>query len=224
MMMAAILPASLFAEDVAAAVLRTSGQGVFVNGSPAPSLAAIFSGDFIETPKQAVARIEATGSSANIDPETLLKFDDQELILDHGSLAVFTGRGFRVRVGCVTVTPVNPSIQTTYEVQDREGKVTVHATKGDVYIDAKSKNAKEVKNPSRSSREIVRETEQKSREENCAAPPMRRPTTAGLGAPMNSPWVIGAGVLALSGLTLWVLCKGDDPISPSSPQDGCPTP
>jgi len=206
-------------------MLRSSGQGVFVNGSPAPSSAAIFSGDFIETPKQAAARIEATGSSATIDPETLPQcFEDQELVLDHGSLAVFTRRGLHVRVDCVTVTPVNPSIETTYEVLDREGKVTVHATKGDVYIDAKSKNPKEVKNPSKSSRGIVRESEQKSCEEKCGAPAMKWQKPPGLGAAMNSPWAIGGGVVAIGGLTVWVLCKGDDPISPSSPHDGCPIP
>jgi len=32
MMMAAILRASVFAQDVAAAMLRSNGQGVFVNG------------------------------------------------------------------------------------------------------------------------------------------------------------------------------------------------
>jgi hypothetical protein len=120
--MASILPASLVGQEIAAAMLRSTGEGVIVNGSPAPSSAAIFSGDFIETQKQAVARIEATGSSANIDPETMVTFEDQELVLDHGSLAVFTGRGLRVRVGCISVTPVNPSIETTYEVLDREVK------------------------------------------------------------------------------------------------------
>ena len=223
--MSAILQVSTLADDLAAAMLRSNGQGVFVNGSPAPASTAIFDGDFIETQKQALARIEATGSSVNIDPETILRFQAQEVFLDHGSLSVFTGKGLRVRVGCVTVTPVDPAVETTYEVFDREGKVTVHATKSDVYIDAKSKNAKEVKNHSRSRREIVRESEQRSREETCAAAGDKWHTTPGVGAIMNSPWAIGAGAVAIGGLTVWVLCKGDDPISPSSPtHDGCPIP
>lgn len=223
--MSAILPVSAFADDVAVAMLRSNGQGVFVNGSPAPASIAIFDGDFIETQKQAIARIEATGSSINIDPETVVKFQVEEIVLDHGSLSVFTGRGLRVRVGCVTVTPVNPSIATTYEVLDRDGKVTVHATKNDAYIDAKSKNPKEAKDPSRSSREIVRESEQKSREEKCGGAYMRPASgVSGLGAWMNSPWAIGAGVAAIGGLTTWVLVQDDDPISPSCPAKKCPIP
>jgi len=122
------------------------------------------------------------------------------------------------------LTPVNPSIATTYEVLDRDGKVTVHATKNDVYIDANSKNPKEVKNPSRSSREIVRESEQKSREEKCGGAYVRPASgVSGLGAWMNSPWAIGAGAAAIAGLTTWVLVKDDDPISPSCPTKNCPT-
>lgn len=203
-------------------MLRSNGQGVFVNGSPVPASIAIFDGDFIETEKQAMARVEATGSSVNIDPETVLKFQVEEIILDHGSLSVFTGRALRVRVGCVTVTPVNPSIATTYEVLDRDGKVTVHAKKSDVYIDAKSKNQKEVTNPSHSSREIVRESEHKSREEKCGGAYVKGQNAPGVGGMLNSPWAIGAGAAAIGGLTVWVLIKDDDPISPSCPTNKCP--
>jgi hypothetical protein len=222
-LIAVTLPASTFGDE-AAAMLRSSGQGVFVNGSPALPSVAIFANDFIEAQKHAVARIEMSGSSVTIDPETILMFDAQELSLDHGRLAVFTGRGLRVRVGCITITPANPSIETTYEVLDREGKVTVHATKSDVYIEAKSKSAKERKNPSRS-RDLVRESEQKSRDEKCAGAAIKGQMTPGIGAALSSPWAIGAGVAAVGGLTLWVLCKGDDPISPSAPEQApCPIP
>ena len=218
------LPASSFADDTAAAMIRSSGEGVSVNGNPALPSVAVFANDFIETQKQGVARIEMSGSSVNVDPETILMFDTQELSLDHGRLAVFTGRGLRVRVGCVTITPVNPSSETAYEVLDREGKVTVHATKSDVYIDTKSKSTKERKNPSHS-RDLVRESEQKLRDERCAGTAIKGQTTPGIGAALNSPWAIGAGVTAVGALTLWVLCKGDDPISPSAPnQAPCPIP
>ena len=108
MMMAAILPASLcpgccgsHAPQQWTRRLRERQCGAFLG-------CGIVSGDFIATQKQPLARIEASGSSTNIDPETLLQFEDQELVLDHGSMAVLTGRELHVRVGCVTVTPVNP--------------------------------------------------------------------------------------------------------------------
>ena len=140
------------------------GQGVLVNGNSVPASAAVFDNDLIQTEKASPARIEMTDSSATIDSETVLQFQLEELALDHGSLSVYTTSGLRVRVGCITITPVNPSSETLYEVIDRDGRVTVHASRSDVYIDAKEKQSKDVRSPSRSKRDVVRQGEQKSRE------------------------------------------------------------
>ncbi|HKV79155.1 MAG TPA: hypothetical protein VJP02_13495 [Candidatus Sulfotelmatobacter sp.] len=215
--MAVILPVSLAADETAAAILRSSGSGVLVNKSPAPTSIALFPDDLVETPKNAVARIEVSGSTADINSDTVVQFEGDELVLDHGSLSVSTTKGLRVRVGCLTVTPVNVSQRTQYEVLDVDGKVTVNATKSDVYIDSRAKKAQEAKNPSRSTRDIVREGEQKSREEKCGAPYMRGDNVAGLGALMNSMWakiVAGGAVGAVACLGL---CPDDDPASPSKP-------
>ena len=56
-----------------------------------------------------MARIEMIGSSVDVNPETMVQFQGDELALDDGSLSVNTSRGLRIRVGCVTVTPVNLS-------------------------------------------------------------------------------------------------------------------
>jgi hypothetical protein len=122
-----------------------------------------------------------------------------------------------VRVGCITITPVNPSSETLYEVIDRDGKVTVHASRSDVYIDAKEKQSKDVRSPSRSKRDVVPQGEQESREEKCAGAAVSPNPTPGIGAALNSPWAvaIGGGVAAL--LTCWSLCRDDDPISPWKP-------
>jgi hypothetical protein len=130
---------------------------------------------------------------------------------------VYTSVGLRVRVGCVTITPVNPSSETLYEVIDRDGKVIVHASKSDVYIDAKEKQSKDVRSPSRSKRDIVRQGDQKSREEKCGEVVIKAQQTQAIGAILNSPWAVGIGVGAASVLTCWSLCRGDDPISPWKP-------
>ncbi len=216
--MTIILPVSAFPDNPSGAILHSSGQGVLVNGSPVPASAAVFDNDFIQTQKQSPARIETTGSSATLDSETVLQFQLEELALDHGSLSVYKSTGMRVRVGCVTITPVNPSNETLYEVIDRDGKVTVHASRSDVYIDAKSKERTQVrKSSSRSTREIVREGEQKSREEECGGAYIKGATPEALGALMNSPWAVGVGAATVGGLTCWALCRSDDPISPSKP-------
>ena len=73
--MIAILPVSLPADDATAAMLRSNGVGVRVNENPAPASIALFADDLIETQKSAVARIEASGSTADINPETMVQFE-----------------------------------------------------------------------------------------------------------------------------------------------------
>jgi hypothetical protein len=215
--MAVILPVSVAADETAAAMLRSSGAGVLVNKNPVPTSIALFPNDLIETPKNAVGRIEVSGSTADINPDTMVQFEGDELVLDHGSLSVSTTQGLRVRVGCLTVTPVNLSQWTQYNVSDVDGKVAVSAAKSDVYIDSRAKKAQEAKNPSRTTRDIVRESEQKSREEKCGAAYLKGDTVPGVGALMNSMWAkIAAGGVAGTVACLG-LCHDDDPASPSKP-------
>lgn len=215
--MAVILPVSLSGQENASAILRSSGAGVLVNGNPSPESIALFPNDLVETSKNIVARIEATGSAADIGAGTMVQFEVEELVLDHGSLSVNTTRGLRVRVGCLTVTPVNASDRTQYDVSDLDGKVTVNAAKSDVYIDSRAKKPREAKNPSRSSRDLVREGEQKSREEKCGAAYPRGDTSPGLGALMNSRWALILGGSAAGAIACLGLCRDDDPASPSKP-------
>ena len=214
-----ILPVSLVAQDTAAAMLISNGIGVQVNKYPAPASTALFSGDYIETRQSAVARIEASGSTADLNSETMVQFEGNELFLEHGSLSVNTSRGMRVRVGCLTVTPVNSAEWTHYDVIDLDGKVRVSALKDDVYIDARSSNPKQAKPSGHSDGVIVREGEQTSREEKCGAAYVKTPAAiAGRGAIMNSPWAIGAGVAGIgAALCVGLLCHDDDPLSPTKP-------
>ena len=213
-----ILPASLMADDTGAAMLR-SNPGVLLNKNPAPASSALFPDDLIETQKQAVARIEATGSTADINPETMVQFEGDELVLEHGSLSVNTNHGLRVRVGCLTIIPVNMD-WTHYEVADVDGKVSVSALKSDVYINARSTTAQQAHQPQHSSRTLVREGEQKSRDEKCGAidVPQSRGSVAGVGAILNATWAKMIALGAIGGLFCLGLCHNDDPASPSKPK------
>ena len=217
--MAVVVPVSLFAQDVTGAMLQSNGVGVLVNHYPASDSTAIFPKDLIETQKNAAARMVITGSTADIIPESMMEFDGDELLLDHGGVSVHTTRGLRVRVGCLTVTPVNPADWTQYDVIDLDGKVTVKASQSDVYIDSSSKNVQQVKQPERSGRDLVRQGEEKSREEKCAGSNLNAPRAMpGLGAALNSPYALGAGVTGVVvALCLGLLCHGDDPVSPAKP-------
>ncbi len=217
--MIVILPVSLIAQDTAAAMLRSNGVGVLVNRNSAPDSVALFSDDLIETQKNAAARIEASGSSADLNAETMVQFENNELVLDHGSLSVSTSRGMRVRVGCVTVTPANADQWTHYDVVDLDGKITVSALKNDVNIDARSKNPQSIKDAGHSNRVTVREGEQKSREEKCGGADIRQPSGGlpAIGAALNSPYAIGGGIAVVGVVTCWALCRSGNPISPTGP-------
>src|SRR5437588_596637 len=104
--MIVILPLALVADGTSAAMLRSSG-GVLLNKNQPAASSALLSDDLIETQHDAFARIDATGSTADIHAETVVQFEGDELVLDHGTVSVNTSRLMRVRVGCVTVTPVN---------------------------------------------------------------------------------------------------------------------
>jgi len=216
MFMIAILPVSLPAEDTGGAILHSSGS-VLLNKNLAPSTSALRSENLIETQSDAMARIELTGSAADLNPETVVQFNSGELILEHGSLSVNTSRGLKVRVGCVTVTPVSLE-WTHYDVSDVNGKVTVAALKNDVYIESRSVNAGPAKQSARSDRAIVREGEQKSREEKCGGATLKESgLAAGRGALMSSPYVLWPAAGVIVGVGCWALCRGDDPISPDHP-------
>jgi hypothetical protein len=217
--MMVILPVSLMADDTGAAMLRSNG-GVLVNKNPAPASTALFPDDLVET-QQGTARLEASGSTADFSPDTVVQFEGDELVLEHGTVSVNTSRLLRVRVGCVTVTPVNAD-WTHYDVTDTDAKITVSALKNDVVLQARSsapqKASQKATQPAHSDRMIVRQGEQKSREEKCEAADFKEPGhLAGRGAIMNSPYVQWPAGGVIIGVTCWVLCNSDNPISPCAP-------
>jgi len=205
-----VLPSALMGQDSAAAVLRSNG-GVMLNGNAAPVSSALFKDDNIQTQPAATAKIDATGSTVDVQPETFLQFEGDELALQHGTLQLITSRGMKVRVGCLRVVPINMD-WTQYDVTDVDGKVTVVAHKNDVKIE--SRGARLPKNrPGGRSEDIVHAGERATRSDSCGADiPSQAPASGGV---LNSPKVIWAAVGVITvGVTCWILCE-NEPISPS---------
>ena len=165
------LPASLMAQSKMAqstgSAILHSGGGVWLNHNLAPSSSAIFPNDLIQTAKDAQAKIDADGSTVTVQPDTVVEFDGDELVLDHGSLQVVTSRALRVRVNCVTVTPVELG-WTRYDVTDVDGKVHVAANQDDVKIHYAGAAAQHSKQATLSDA-TVHQGEQATREERCGA-------------------------------------------------------
>ena len=212
--MVVLVPGSLVAQGTDRALLHSDG-GTWINGSPAPETSTIFLESLIQTQKGHSAKLDTEGSSVIVQPETVVQFEGDELVLDHGSLQLTTMREMKVRVNCITVIPITAD-RTLYEVSDIDGKVTVVASKNDVKVHAQASAFRKAKT-GESSDAIVREGEQKTRDEHCVA--AAKPI-AGLdanGPILNSTAAKIAGVVAVGVITCFALCRGDEPISPDKP-------
>jgi hypothetical protein len=211
--MIVILPISLMSQDSTRAMLHSDG-GVWLNGNPAPNSSAIFPNDLIQTQSTTTAKIDADGSTVTVQPDTIVQFDGDELVLDHGGLQMNTSRRMRVRVNCITVTPVTQD-WTRDDVIDVDGRVTVVAHQNDVQIHYQGGAARRSKTAAFSD-VTVHQGEQVTRDERCAAP--SKPAEAiGANGPFLDSISAKVGGAVLLGLICLGICHGDDPVSPSKP-------
>jgi len=208
-----VLPSSLSAQTPAA--ILHAQAGVWVNGAEAPDSLAIFVGDLLETKPGFSASLTLDGSTVLLQAESVAKFQQDMIVLDHGSVSVGTSRGFKVRVNCITVVPVLNE-WTQYDVTDLNGTVQVAANKKDVYIDREVSHKKPNAEPQTEHTATVHEGEHSSTDESeaCGAP--ARPT--GAGSNVSPKWIAaGAGGAGLLILLLTHGGGGKTPISASTP-------
>jgi hypothetical protein len=217
-LMLVLLPSCLLGQDVPsqarpAAVLRTQG-GVWVNGYEANDSSAVFPGDLIETKTGFSANLTLEGSTVLLGPESLAKFGDQFIVLEHGAVSVGTSRKFEVRVNCMRVVPVQ-EVWTQYDVADVNRTVQVAAHKDDVNVDRETGRAKGTVEKGAVQQASVREGEQHGYNETeiCGAP--LAPTQAGA---INTKWIeIGAGIGGAAVICA-LLCRGGGGNKPSLSQ------
>lgn len=212
--MVVLVPWSLVAQGTDRALLHSDG-GTWINGSPAPETSTIFLENLIQTQKGHSAKLDAEGTTVIVQPETVVQFEGDLLVLDHGSLQLSTAREMKVRVNCITVIPITAD-RTLYDVSDVDGKVRVVASKKDVKVHAQASAFRKTKT-GETSDSIVREGEEKTRDEHCVA--AAKPVT---GIPSNGPLLdsLGAkitGVVVVGLITCYALCRGPEPVSPDKP-------
>jgi hypothetical protein len=212
--MIVVMPASLIAQASGGAMLHSDG-GVWLNGNLAPNSSAIFPHDVIQTQKDHQAKIDADGSTVTVQPDTIVQFEGDEIVLDHGSVQVNTSRGMKVRVNCMTVIPVTQE-WTRYDVIDVDGKMRVVAYQNDVNIHYQVAVARRSK-PGVLSDATVHQGEQTTREERCGVAARPAEIIDAKAAILNSTWAKLAGGGALVSICIFLVCRGDDPISPSKP-------
>jgi hypothetical protein len=210
--MAWVIPCSLVAQDSGAAMLHTNGD-VLLDNSPAATSTALLKDETVQTKKAAAAKIDLTGSTVDMLPETLIQFEVDEIFLEHGGLQVLTSKGLRVRVGCVAVIPVNPEEWTQYDVSDVNGRVTVASRRNDVRVESHGGIHRNQENQRNS--DIVHAGEQTTRDEKCGAGIASAPQA--IKAILDTLPAKVAGLAVVGGVTCWVLCRPPEPISKSQP-------
>jgi hypothetical protein len=206
-----VLPAAMFAADSTAAMLYTNGTA-WINGGAVPKSSAIFSGDLVQTKADSVASIKAPGTSVLVSSDSLVQFQGNSLTLEHGGMNVGTSKSMAARIGALRVVPASTS-WTEFEVRDTDGAVKIIARKGDLtLIDANGTTT--LAQGQETTRDEAQENGKKKRNQGPGAVP------AAGGGILDSPYAIGAGAGAVTGLTIWVLLRDDEPLSPKAPNPG----
>ena len=208
-----IVPASLFAADSGAAMLYANGAA-WLNGSHVPNSSAIFVGDLVQTRSDSAANIHAPGSSITVLGDSLVKFEGSSLKVEHGGVSVSTSKSVATIAGDVRVAPVS-NAWTEFSVTDVDGTVRIAARKGDLTV---TDDNGTVTLPQ--GHETTRDEQSDQSDKGNRKRDRRRATgavPAAGGGVLNSPIAIGAGAAAIGGVTIWVLTRSSNPVSPATP-------
>jgi hypothetical protein len=208
-----IVPASLFAADSGAAMLYANGAA-WLNGSHVPNSSAIFAGDLVQTRSDSAANIHAPGSSITVLGDSLVKFEGASLKVEHGGVSVSTSKGVAMIAGDVRVAPVS-NAWTEFNVTDTDGTVRIVASKGDLNVTDGSGKVTVLAQGQQTTvddqSDQSNNRDKKNRKRGTGAVP------AAGGGVLNSPIAIGAGAAVIGGVTIWVLTRSSNPVSPATP-------
>jgi len=206
-----MVPGSLLAADSGAAMLYANGAA-WLNGSHVPNSSAIFAGDLVQTRSDSAANIHAPGSSITVLGDSLVQFEGASLKVEHGGVSVSTSKGVATTAGDVRVAPAS-NAWTEFNVTDIDGTVRIAANKGDLTITDDDGTVTLPQGQETTRNEQSNQTDKKKKDKKRAAGAV---PAAGGGA-LNSPIAIGVGAAAIGGLTIWVLTRSSNPVSPATP-------
>jgi len=177
----------------------------WLNGNEVPNSSAIFPGDMVQTHTSSYANINAEGSNVLVMPESLVKFQDNSVCLEHGMVTVGSSRQMAALAGGFRITPTSTA-WTQFDVKDVDGTVQIMAHKGDLEVSGGKKvtvaQGQQLNLDERESDDGC------GKRKGAAAPP------SGSGGLLSSKTALIVGGAAGGGILIWILTKGDDPMSP----------
>lgn len=191
--------------DVAVVQAHTA----WLNGAPIPRVSAIFPGDMVQT-KAELADIAAFGSKVLIGKESLVTYRSNAVELERGGVSITTSKALAAQIGSLTIRPAAAE-WTEFQVTNSDGGVHIVATKGDLLL-ADEKGTSTLSAGQETTREVAAH---KRKKRSAGAPP------AAQGSVMDSKAAVLAGGAIAGGVTVWVLCQPEDPVSPDTPRGGC---
>jgi hypothetical protein len=203
-----LLPTVVSAQTAGTAVLYGTGS-VYLNGGQLSASSAVTTGDVIQTRENGVANINAAGSTAVVESNSIVRMQADGFSLDRGNISVATGKGLSVFARDLKITPVSSTDWTEFYVTRTGGSIGILARKNAVTVACGGNST------------TVREGQQISREDagNCGVI-----GKLGRGAPTaaKAPILLSDramyGALAAGGLLAgWSLAHSDDPVSPAVP-------
>jgi len=205
-LMAVVFPVAMFAADQPAAMLYSHGSAM-LNGSSITRSSAIFSGDMVQTTKDSVANINASGSTVLVLNDSIVQYQGTGVKLEHGGVTISTSKLMATHAGAVTVLPASGA-WTEFEVRDTDGTVRIAARKGDLTI-SDDKGTMTLAQGQETTRDEGQPRDKKGRKREGAGS-----VPGATGGVLDSPVAIGVGAAIIGGVTAWVLIKSDDPASP----------
>ena len=210
-LMLVIFPGALSAADQPSAMLYSHGNAM-LNGASIARSSAIFSGDLVQTTKDSVANINATGSTVLVLNDSLVQYEGSKVKLEHGGVSVSTSKSLATRAGDVTVSPA-AGVWTEFEVRDVDGRVQIAARKGDLTISDDTGTSTLAQGQETTREESGSEKDKKGKKRGGAGPGSAAPAAAG--GVLDSPVAIGIGGGIILGAAAFAVIHGDDPASPS---------
>ena len=198
-----VMPGVLSAQNTAAAVIFPASTA-----APARRLSSAFmTGDVLQTRENGAANINAAGSSAVVDSNSIVRFQTDGFSLDRGSISVATGKGMSVYARDFKIAPASGE-WTQFYVTRSSGTIGIIARKNSITVSCGANTA------------TVKEGQQISREDapSCGLVTKGSGAPAAVKGPILTSDRAAWGALAAGGiLTTWSLSHSDDPVSPKDP-------
>jgi hypothetical protein len=169
----------------------------------------------VQTRSDSAANIHAPGSSITVLGDSLVQFQGVTLKVEHGGVSVSTSKSVATIAGDVRVAPVS-NAWTEFNVTDTDGTVRIAARKGDLNVTDANGTLTVLAQGQQTSLDDQSDQggnkdKKKDRKRAGGAVP------AAGGGMLNSPLAIGVGAAAIGGVTVWVLTRSSNPVSPVVP-------